>query len=167
MNKPAPHQPTATLVAVAEPKPTEKRLLVLNAGSSSLNFALFERGDPLVRHFSGNIERIGSSEAMFTLKGIEGQPTKRLAISAPNHVSGLEYLLKHLAGTTGTAAFSAGRRSRICARGNCSCLAAQTPRPSCRGRRRRQDSCLARLGKGASRRPPPRRNRLRPVGSGS
>ena len=106
MNKPAPHQPTATLVGVVEPKLTETRLLVLNAVSSSLKFALFEKGEPLVRICSGNIERIGSPEAVLTLKGIDGQPGKRPGISAPDHITGLDYLLSHLAGTTGRAAFS-------------------------------------------------------------
>jgi len=102
-----PKTATNPPVALVPAKRTEKRMLVLNAGSSSLKFALFEKGEPLVRICSGNIERIGSPEAMFTLKGIDGQPAKRLGISAPNHITGLDYLLKHLAGTTGTAAFSA------------------------------------------------------------
>ena len=100
MNEPATSQRPAT-------KRTEKRVLALNAGSSSLKFALFDGGSPLVRILSGAIDRIGSPEATFTLKGIEGQQTEGAGISVPNHVGGLEYLLKRLAGTTGDAGFGA------------------------------------------------------------
>ncbi len=107
MNESATNQPAAPLVAVAQTTHTDGRMLALNAGSSSLRFALFDVGSPLARIVSGVIDRIGSSEATFTLTGNEGQPTERVGISAPNHVSGLEYLLKRLTGTTGKAAFSA------------------------------------------------------------
>ena len=69
-------------------------VLALNGGSSSLKFALFEAGSPLVRIRSGAIDRIGSPEATFTLKEGSEQQKTSLAISAPNHVSALEYLLK-------------------------------------------------------------------------
>ncbi len=90
-----------------EAKRTEKRVLALNAGSSSLKFALFDGSSPLVRILSGAIDRIGSPEATFALKGTEGQQMERAGISAPNHGSGLDYLLKHLAGTTGDVGFGA------------------------------------------------------------
>jgi len=97
----------APLADASRTRRTEKLLLVLNAGSSSLKFALFDGGSPLVRIFSGVIDRIGSPEATFTLKGNEGQQMERKGISAPNHVKGLDYLLKRLAETTGAAGFSA------------------------------------------------------------
>lgn len=37
------------------------RLLVLNAGSSSLKFALYDQGSPPVKHASGNLSRIGAA----------------------------------------------------------------------------------------------------------
>ncbi|MBA2434120.1 MAG: acetate/propionate family kinase, partial [Chthoniobacterales bacterium] len=107
LNKRVIDETAAPVVDASLIRHPEKLVLVLNAGSSSLKFALFGGGAPPVRILSGNIDRIGSSEATFTLKGNEGQPTERAGISAPNHVGGLDYLLKHLAGTTGKAAFSA------------------------------------------------------------
>lgn len=87
---------------------TEKPVLVLNAGSSSLKFALFvDDGTSLVRLVAGVIDRIGSSAATFAWKGVAGQPTDSVEIPASDHVSGLDYLLKRLAKTTGVASFRA------------------------------------------------------------
>ena len=85
----------------------EKPVFVLNAGSSSLKFALFDRGVPMVKLFSGAIDRIGSPEAIFTLKENEGKPMEQVEVFAPNHVSSLDYVLKRLAATTGTDGFGA------------------------------------------------------------
>ena len=107
MKEQATNQALAQLVQVSQTKRAAKLVLVLNAGSSSLKFALYDASSPLVRIFSGVIDRIGSPEATFTLKGNEGQQMERKAISAPNHISGLDYLLKRLAEITGTAGFGA------------------------------------------------------------
>ena len=93
--------------ALAPAQRAEQGMLVLNAGSSSLKFSLFEQAEPLVRSFSGNIERIGSSEATSTLKDNDGKVVECTKISAPNHTAGLKYLLKHFAETTSQAAFTA------------------------------------------------------------
>jgi acetate kinase len=104
----------AAVVPIAAPhgdddykRSIEKPLLVLNAGSSSLKFALFDSGAPLVRLGSGVIDRIGSTAATFASKGVAGLLTERVAISAPDHVSGLGHLLKHLAETARVARFGA------------------------------------------------------------
>ena len=107
VNKQVINETAAPLADASRTRRTEKLLLVLNAGSSSLKFALFDGGSSLVRIFSGVIDRIGSPEATFTLKGNEGQQMERKGISAPNHISGLDYLLKRLAEITGTAGFGA------------------------------------------------------------
>ncbi len=73
MNKRAITETAAPLVDASRTTRPEKLSLVLNAGSSSLKFALFDGGSPLVRIFSGVIDRIGSPEATFTLKGNEGR----------------------------------------------------------------------------------------------
>ena len=106
-NKQAINETAPPLVDASRTRRTEKLLLVLNAGSSSLKFALFDGRSSLVRIFSGVIDRIGSPEATFTLKGKEGQQMERKGISAPNHIIGLDYLLKRLAEMTGTAGFGA------------------------------------------------------------
>ena len=45
----------------------ESLVLILNAGSSSLKFAVFNSRPALTRTFSGVVDRIGSSNASFTL----------------------------------------------------------------------------------------------------
>jgi acetate kinase len=85
----------------------EKLLLILNAGSSSLKFAVFNSRPALTRTFTGAIDRVGSSNASFTLVKIGGQQTERTEISAPDHIAGLEHLLERLSKTTEAAAFNA------------------------------------------------------------
>ena len=81
MKEQATNQALAQLVQVSQTKRAAKLVLVLNAGSSSLKFALYDASSPLVRIFSGVIDRIGSPEAIFTLKGSEDQQMERKGIS--------------------------------------------------------------------------------------
>jgi acetate kinase len=85
----------------------EKLLLILNAGSSTLKFAVFNSEPALTRTFSGVVDRIGSSNASFTLSNIESKQTERAEISATDHVAGLEHLLEQLSKTSRAANFSA------------------------------------------------------------
>jgi acetate kinase len=85
----------------------EKLLLILNAGSSSLKFAVFNSRPTLSRIFTGAIDRVGSSNASFMLSNIETKGTERAEISAPDHIAGLEHLLEHLSKTLAAANFSA------------------------------------------------------------
>jgi acetate kinase len=82
-------------------------VLILNAGSSSLKFGLFGGGSALVRVLSGAIDRIGSSAATFVLKETASQQVDRTEISAPNHLSCLDYLLQRLSKTTVSPSFRA------------------------------------------------------------
>lgn len=68
-------------------------LLIFNAGSSSLKLALFV--DSLSRRlvFSKGIDRIGSTQATFALKGND----ESVGIAAPHQASGLDDLLQRLA----------------------------------------------------------------------
>lgn len=72
-------------------------VLIINAGSSSLKFAIFENGSKPVRTLSGNIDRIGSSVATFTLKKISQKRAEQKTISARDHLSALKHLLNRLA----------------------------------------------------------------------
>ncbi len=74
-----------------------KPLLIFNAGSSSLKFALFENNVSPGLLSSGGIDRIGSTQATFALKGTDDQSSERVEISAPDHACGLDYVLQHLA----------------------------------------------------------------------
>lgn len=71
-------------------------VLVLNAGSSSLKFALFDGNAPPVRKLSGSIDRIGSLQPGISLTQSPGLESKH-AIEAPDHAAALNHLLKHLA----------------------------------------------------------------------
>jgi acetate kinase len=81
--------------------------LVLNAGSSSLKFALFELDGAPLKILSGAVERIGSREAIFTFHRINGGKKEQVRIDVPNHVSGLEQLLMRLAEKDGAPGFGA------------------------------------------------------------
>jgi acetate kinase len=70
-----------------------KIVLALNAGSSSLKFALFKNASPPARLLSGSIERIGVKNSSFTLKENGGQ-SEHVKVSAPDHVRAMEYLLQ-------------------------------------------------------------------------
>src|SRR5680860_885910 len=107
MNERVISQPLAIVVNTGQMNPIKGLVLALNAGSSSLKFALFDSNSPRVRILSGAIDRIGSPEATFTLKRIAGQQTERAGIPAPNHVSGLDYLLKRLSETAAAPGFAA------------------------------------------------------------
>ena len=69
-------------------------VLALNAGSSSLKFALFKDASPPARLFAGAIDRIGLTESGFILKGPNGEPIERVKVSAPNHVAAVDFLLQ-------------------------------------------------------------------------
>ncbi len=100
-------QESASFQNVGRTQRAQGFVLALNAGSSSLKFALFDGGTAPVRILSGTIDRIGLPKATFTLRKLEGQQTERAEVSAPNHVSCLDYLLARLAETTGAVGFRA------------------------------------------------------------
>lgn len=85
----------------------EQLILALNAGSSSLKFALFRAGETLVRVTSGSIERIGLPDSMFTLKPASGQPPEQRPVSAPNHASCVGLLLQETEQAAGGAGLAA------------------------------------------------------------
>ncbi|MCG3148257.1 MAG: putative propionate kinase [Verrucomicrobiae bacterium] len=72
-------------------KRTENVVLVLNAGSSSLRFAVFEGNAMPHRIFSGKFDRIGSAKSALMT------PTERTEMPVANHVAALEHLLNQLA----------------------------------------------------------------------
>ena len=76
-------------------------VLVLNAGSSSLRFTVFDCAASPNRILFGKFDRIGSPKTSFTLKTFASEQTERTDLPMASHVSGLEYLLKYLAGKNG------------------------------------------------------------------
>jgi len=68
-------------------------ILTVNGGSSSVKFALFEANDPLVRIFSGAIERIGQPEALLRVKGRDQADTFSREVKAPDHATAVAVLM--------------------------------------------------------------------------
>lgn len=62
-------------------------LLTINAGSSSLKFALFRAGTPPTRLSSGTIERIGLPGSILTVTDAATGTTERRAAVAPDHAA--------------------------------------------------------------------------------
>ena len=62
-------------------------ILTINAGSSSIKFALFRTGPPLVRALSGKIERIGLPGAELVVTDLMSRETERATILAPDHAA--------------------------------------------------------------------------------
>ena len=100
-------QPSASVVGDSQFSRARTFVLTLNAGSSSLKFALFDADSPLSQIVSGAITGIGSTLATFTLKDMAGEPLERAAVSALDPVSGLAYLLDRLEAMVGSSGFAA------------------------------------------------------------
>jgi len=74
-------------------------ILVVNAGSSSVKWALFEAGASPVRVVAGRIERIGISDGIVTVtRGATGEAQRRHA-QIPNHAAAVQVLIEQLAQT--------------------------------------------------------------------
>ncbi len=67
-------------------------VLTLNAGSSSVKFALFRVGEPLARILSGKFERIGLAEGALTLTYAD-KHTTQTHVAAPDHAASMKLLL--------------------------------------------------------------------------
>ncbi len=80
-------------------------ILTLNAGSSSLKFALFR--NETLRIFSGSVGRIGSAETTLTTRNAAGEETERARLSASDHASCLDPVLERIQRETGAQDFCA------------------------------------------------------------
>ena len=60
-------------------------VLAINAGSSSIRFALYDETQPLLRRLRGKIERIGLSDATLTVDDSTGARAQSRAIDAGDH----------------------------------------------------------------------------------
>ncbi|MEO8377908.1 MAG: acetate/propionate family kinase, partial [Candidatus Sumerlaeota bacterium] len=68
-------------------------ILTVNGGSSSIKFALFEAGDSLRRILDGRLERIGTANALFAVKGSSAADRFSRAANAPNHKAAVNVLM--------------------------------------------------------------------------
>ncbi len=74
-------------------EPNSKCILVINGGSSSIKFALFDPDRSLQRIVEGKIERIGSTNPTFRMKGIEEADTFSRTLVANTHTSAVSTLM--------------------------------------------------------------------------
>lgn len=81
-------------------------ILTVNGGSSSLKFALFTQGDPLVRVASGRIERVGLTDARFVATGASGLTEER-GVDAPTVESAAGLLTEWVGRTFGLGSVAA------------------------------------------------------------
>lgn len=74
-------------------------ILVLNAGSSSIKFALYTItiGSSLTRRLGGKIDRIGLTGTLFSINGSVDKPQSQRRIHADDHGSAAMFLLDYLA----------------------------------------------------------------------
>lgn len=86
--------------------PSRTRILTINAGSSSIKFALFQPGPPLRRLGSGTIERIGLPGTSLTAVDAAGRQAERRTIKAADHAACVPPVMDWLerAGGSGTLA---------------------------------------------------------------
>jgi acetate kinase len=75
---------------------TAGSILVINGGSSTLKFALFETGTPPTRGLSGSFDRIGSAEGTFRWTNEETGTAERQAIKLSDHGACIEPLMVFL-----------------------------------------------------------------------
>lgn len=76
-------------------------MLAINGGSSSLKFAVFDRGRPLTRHTSGVIERIGQGRTRFSYDENVSGTKKTQFLTAPDHRRAADFLMHWLDGQIG------------------------------------------------------------------
>lgn len=69
-------------------------LLTVNAGSSSLKFAVFRAGAPPVRLLTGKVESIGRADASLTVTDAGGGGAERRAVAARDHADALPALVE-------------------------------------------------------------------------
>src|SRR5271155_3361082 len=75
--------------------PATRCILTLNAGSSSVKFALYRADSPDSKLLSGRLERIGLPKPLLTTSDDAGKKESGV-ISAPSHHAAGEFLIKWL-----------------------------------------------------------------------
>ena len=71
-------------------------VLTVNAGSSSIKFALYDIGPSPQRIISGKIDRIGLSGTLFSVDNPHGPSQRNIGINAESHRSAADFLLSYL-----------------------------------------------------------------------
>ena len=76
-------------------------ILVINGGSSSIKFVLYQAGERLQRRFHGQVDRIGLSRTNLTFHGPSGKHQEDQIIAIPGNHSASEFLINWLEGQEG------------------------------------------------------------------
>ncbi|MEO7559568.1 MAG: acetate/propionate family kinase [Nitrosospira sp.] len=76
--------------------PAKASILTVNSGSSSIKFALFQTDDSLRRVLDGRIERIGLSQPLLVVKGVEQRDNFARAVTMPGRTAAMECLVDWL-----------------------------------------------------------------------
>ncbi len=71
-------------------------IFTINAGSSSIKFALYEMSSSWQRIFNGSIDRIGQSGTVFSINRSDNKTPSRCRLKADNHGSAASFLLDYL-----------------------------------------------------------------------
>jgi len=77
-------------------KPTKRQILTINAGSSSIRFALYQVGAALERRLDGKIDRIGLSGTSLTFNDPATNQQNSRSLAASDHKSAGNFLLDWL-----------------------------------------------------------------------
>ncbi len=72
------------------------RILTINAGSSTLRFALYEAGEALLLLTRGKIDRIGFGRAQLLIRGATGETVESRGIEIADHRAAANWLLEWL-----------------------------------------------------------------------
>ena len=86
----------ATHAKTVEASHESRSLLTINGGSSSIRFALYEEGEPLLRRLDGKVDRVGLSGTNLTFKDSTGQSQDSRTIDPADHRSAVAFLLDWL-----------------------------------------------------------------------
>ena len=74
-------------------KAANSSILTINGGSSSIKFALYLTGEPLVRILNGKIDRIGLHGTNLTFNSTTSNDQDRLNFESSDHKSAVNYLI--------------------------------------------------------------------------
>ncbi len=72
------------------------RILTINGGSSSLKFAIFDKGEPPVRVLSGRVDRIGLENARWVLEPTDGACKEDRRVDAPDQKAAVRLVIDWL-----------------------------------------------------------------------
>lgn len=84
-----------------------QNVLTINGGSSSIKFALFETKSDLRRVLAGELERIGTADAVLRVKGLNPSDDFSSAVKASDHTAAVAVLMDWIEQNIGRAALRA------------------------------------------------------------